>query len=455
MKECKIIRDLMPNYIDGLASQESREYIEEHLKTCTECTNYLNEMKSQVELNGKETIKEEVDYMKKAKKKMKIGEKLITIIGLLLVIIGMLFWREIYQGILFADICRKHLFWHNQVMESGAYKLIVTDYSSTQTYYYSKEKTVIESWNLDDEETHIRAIYNESDIPNSKILVQNVGETPNIRDNGSTIKIYTEIDPEIGDPMKIKEEAYLPYFNFEEISFWNLMKGFKDVITIRILNDGASYLLYMKNGEEIWINRNTGIVEIRETTSNENYSFRIIEPDDERLQYPNNEEYIVLHDYEDSKTRSTKETNVKISNCEEEAGKIVSYDFKIENNGNNDLTWFVKTNYENLRILKITNNYTYKKMQERWTNLRDLTDKDFENYFVLLVIDTDNSRQIHFKDYGGDDEADVNEQLAKKVVVTETEAEEEYMYSGSLIVIPNSMDAKFSNLLSFRVSLED
>ena len=56
MKECKIVRDLMPNYIDGLTSKESNEYIEKHLETCNDCTTYLNEMKSNVELKSKGII---------------------------------------------------------------------------------------------------------------------------------------------------------------------------------------------------------------------------------------------------------------------------------------------------------------------------------------------------------------------------------------------------------------
>ena len=32
--KCEIIRDLLPNYLDGLTSQASNEAIEEHLETC-------------------------------------------------------------------------------------------------------------------------------------------------------------------------------------------------------------------------------------------------------------------------------------------------------------------------------------------------------------------------------------------------------------------------------------
>ncbi|MBQ1334443.1 MAG: zf-HC2 domain-containing protein, partial [Clostridia bacterium] len=34
---CAIVRDLLPLYIDGALSRESRAYVEEHLKVCGGC----------------------------------------------------------------------------------------------------------------------------------------------------------------------------------------------------------------------------------------------------------------------------------------------------------------------------------------------------------------------------------------------------------------------------------
>jgi len=38
--KCEVIRDLLPLYVDGVASEESRALIEEHLKTCEGCREY-------------------------------------------------------------------------------------------------------------------------------------------------------------------------------------------------------------------------------------------------------------------------------------------------------------------------------------------------------------------------------------------------------------------------------
>ena len=44
--KCNVIRDLIPNYIDGLSSEESNKVIEEHLAKCEECKEYYQQMKT-------------------------------------------------------------------------------------------------------------------------------------------------------------------------------------------------------------------------------------------------------------------------------------------------------------------------------------------------------------------------------------------------------------------------
>ena len=36
-KECEMINDLLPLYIDGVCSEESKKLVEEHMKTCDSC----------------------------------------------------------------------------------------------------------------------------------------------------------------------------------------------------------------------------------------------------------------------------------------------------------------------------------------------------------------------------------------------------------------------------------
>lgn len=84
-KECEIVQDLLFGYQDGTLHIASKELVEKHLKKCEECKKVFNEMKEDgVEDNKQE---EEIDYLKKVKKKMSKKNKLLIAIGTVLTII--------------------------------------------------------------------------------------------------------------------------------------------------------------------------------------------------------------------------------------------------------------------------------------------------------------------------------------------------------------------------------
>jgi len=46
-RNCKIVQDLLPNYIEKLTNEETNHFIEEHLKECTECQQIFENMQKQ------------------------------------------------------------------------------------------------------------------------------------------------------------------------------------------------------------------------------------------------------------------------------------------------------------------------------------------------------------------------------------------------------------------------
>ena len=44
-KDCNLVRDLLPNYIENLTNNDTNLFIENHLKDCSECSNILATMK--------------------------------------------------------------------------------------------------------------------------------------------------------------------------------------------------------------------------------------------------------------------------------------------------------------------------------------------------------------------------------------------------------------------------
>jgi hypothetical protein len=70
---CGVIRDLLLLQQENLCSEESKKIINEHIKECEQCQNYLNSLKNDFELSNKEKVNEE---MKKAQSIKKIKNKL-------------------------------------------------------------------------------------------------------------------------------------------------------------------------------------------------------------------------------------------------------------------------------------------------------------------------------------------------------------------------------------------
>jgi len=83
--KCEIIKDLLPSYIDGLTSAESNSEIEEHLLTCQECTETLEQMKTEVDPEDVELNKEMIKPFKKLNKRV-IKAVLITLAACIVVV---------------------------------------------------------------------------------------------------------------------------------------------------------------------------------------------------------------------------------------------------------------------------------------------------------------------------------------------------------------------------------
>ena len=64
MKNCNIVKDLIPLYKENLLSEESKTFVEDHLKSCSECENLL---KDKIELEKSES--KPLDFVEKSIKK--------------------------------------------------------------------------------------------------------------------------------------------------------------------------------------------------------------------------------------------------------------------------------------------------------------------------------------------------------------------------------------------------
>ena len=84
-RNCKIIQDLLANYIENLTNEETNNFIKHHLKECDECKKVLANMKKEIKINSTKRDDREVKYIKKYSKKLKILKLTLLIIILIYV----------------------------------------------------------------------------------------------------------------------------------------------------------------------------------------------------------------------------------------------------------------------------------------------------------------------------------------------------------------------------------
>ena len=76
--ECNIVRDLLPLYIENMASAETKEFVEAHLSKCPECNEiYLNMIDKAEDEIGDEEARESIMPLRVVKKKL-LRKRIVT-----------------------------------------------------------------------------------------------------------------------------------------------------------------------------------------------------------------------------------------------------------------------------------------------------------------------------------------------------------------------------------------
>ena len=87
-KQCEIVQDLLPLYVDGACSESSAAMVKEHLESCPECKTLYEKLCSDT---GEGSLKAEmVGVVAKHEKKVK-KKRLLTIVASVLITIVLIF----------------------------------------------------------------------------------------------------------------------------------------------------------------------------------------------------------------------------------------------------------------------------------------------------------------------------------------------------------------------------
>ncbi len=86
-KNCDIVKDLIPSYADGICSDATKEYVEEHVQECDGCRQMLEAYKANV-LSGEKLEQRGMDGLKKIRTNMKYQNLVCYLVLVFLVYCG-------------------------------------------------------------------------------------------------------------------------------------------------------------------------------------------------------------------------------------------------------------------------------------------------------------------------------------------------------------------------------
>lgn len=124
-KTCKIVQDLLPNYIEELTNDETNKFIEEHLEECCECKQTLESMKKDLAVKITAENKKSVKYFRKYRNKLRF----LWIILLLIVFIFI--GNTIRKMVIISQMSNK------------AETYVNSENYHIKYYIYNKDKTII------------------------------------------------------------------------------------------------------------------------------------------------------------------------------------------------------------------------------------------------------------------------------------------------------------------------
>ena len=159
--ECDIVKDLIFSYKDGVLSKTSKEFVEEHLKTCESCNNTLEEIKQE-----EKEIKQdkEIDAFKGVRKKI-TKKNIIISISLIILLIIIVFSLLVFKN--YNELASTMVVYlQDDITEEqleDIKEIIIQNAENVEITYVSKEEELEDVKEWLGESTNLLDVYNNSE----------------------------------------------------------------------------------------------------------------------------------------------------------------------------------------------------------------------------------------------------------------------------------------------------
>lgn len=205
MDKCKIVEDLIPGFCDGILNDESRKFVEEHIKECKNCADKIEEYKK---INTDENInKEQINYFKKINRRNNVKVAL----GIIIIILVFLLGNYIYN---FTIMYR--------------YKKNYEEISRADNYYFERRENaensvgVVKVWKKGNKIKREEGLYDDTDQYHlNRIVYETIGSNERIEidedDKSATYvtsklttseRVLDGLYPNLGVPLSMKSNIF-------------------------------------------------------------------------------------------------------------------------------------------------------------------------------------------------------------------------------------------------------
>lgn len=201
-KDCSLIEDLLPLYVEGLVSKESKLEIEKHLQECNSCSKILNSIKQENKLfSNEDNIIREVnsDREKKCIKSIKTKILIKIIIAIVISIILTSFSIYILDTFrIIQDENGKYILYNTKTgnIKKGIYATNMYAMYTLDSNGKEIEHNIIFTFDKNDVCINARTIisgYEENELNNIKRSWENTSVMSNIKIEGQRLYINDNI----------------------------------------------------------------------------------------------------------------------------------------------------------------------------------------------------------------------------------------------------------------------
>ncbi len=123
--QCEIVRDLLPTYAEGLASEVTERAVKQHLGSCEECTKIWTDMQSELTLD-KPPKKDKINVKIMKKLKTKTARAVLITVGFVGLLVGAFLYASLWGvGVKMEDV--KLIYTVSDSAEEGGAKEYLVD----------------------------------------------------------------------------------------------------------------------------------------------------------------------------------------------------------------------------------------------------------------------------------------------------------------------------------------